>query len=337
MGWGRIQGHDAVRDRLSRAFHAGRLAHAYLFAGPNGIGKKVFARELAKALLCEAASAASLAACDRCPACHLVDADTHPDLQVVRKPEDKHEFPIVIMRELCSALALKPARGQRRIAIVDDADEFSDEAANCFLKTLEEPPPFSLLILISADPERQYSTIRSRCQLIPFGPVPDSVVKRTLEQTGVDDASLKSNLMRLAAGSPGLARDFADPELWNVRQHLIEHLLKPKPDSYTLARAWMVRIESVGKDGATQRAEANKLLRLAIDVLQQAIDLANHGNSAGLDPVDAKSLEAIAKKFDIQGLLDRMDRLLEAEAHNERSVQLSLLVEAAVDAMLLEN
>src|SRR5262245_7287343 len=206
MGWERIHGHEAVRERLSRAFHAGRLGHAYLFAGPRGVGKKMFARELAKALLCEGPSAPSLAACDRCSTCLLVDANTHPDLQVVGRPEDKHDLPIPVMLDLCAALALKPARGKRRIAIVDDADDFSDEAANCFLKTLEEPPPFSLLILISADQERQYSTIRSRCQVIPFGPLPDDFVKQSLNQAGVNEPSLVSRSTRLAAGSPEIGR-----------------------------------------------------------------------------------------------------------------------------------
>jgi len=337
MGWERIHGHEAVRDRLARAFHSGRLAHAYLFAGPRGIGKKMFARELAKALLCEGPSAASLAACDRCPACHLVDADTHPDLQLVSRPLDKHEFPVETMRELCTALALKAARGKRRIAIVDDADDFSAEAANCFLKTLEEPPSFSLLILIATDGERQLPTIRSRCQLIPFGSLPDEVVNQALDEAGVTDQLMRPRLVRLAAGRPGTARDFAAPELWAVRQKLIEELLKSKPDSYSLARNWMDRIESAGKDSATQRAEARKLLQLAIDLFRQSLDFATNGKTKSPDSVESKNLAAIANKFKTEGLLDRMDRLLQAEAHNERNVQLSLLVEAVVDALTLET
>jgi DNA polymerase III subunit delta' len=337
MGWEFIHGHEAVRERLSRAFHSGRLGHAYLFVGASGIGKKMFARELAKALLCEGPSAPSLAACDRCAACHLVDANTHPDLQIIGRPEDKHDFPIALMRDLCTALALKPARGKRRVAIVDDADDFSDEAANCFLKSLEEPPPFSLLILISADPERQFSTIRSRCQIIPFGPLPDEFVKQTLNQAGITDPSLASRSIRLAAGSPGTALAFASKETWSVRQQLIEELLNAKPGGYSLARTWMERIESAGKDSASQRAEADKLMHLSIDVFRQALNFATSGTTKSMDTVESKALDAIAKKFEIEGLLDRIDRLLQAEAHNRRNVQLSLLVEAVVDALLLDK
>src|SRR5262245_53663535 len=144
MTWGRVRGHAAIIRSLDSAWRKGRLGHAYLFVGPSGIGKHTLARGLARALLCETASK-SLQACGRCASCALVDAGTHPDLILAARPEDKVDLPIETVRELIEHLSLKPARGGRMMAILDDADDLNSEAANAFLKTLEEPPPRSIL------------------------------------------------------------------------------------------------------------------------------------------------------------------------------------------------
>src|SRR5205807_1760656 len=103
-----------------------------------------------------------------CPACTQVEAGTHPDVFYLRTPEGKHELPVAEMREFCSRMALKPMRGSRKIGMVEDADDFNEESANSFLKTLEEPPPGSLLILLATSVDRQLPTIQSRCQVVHF-------------------------------------------------------------------------------------------------------------------------------------------------------------------------
>src|SRR5262249_17651493 len=148
MSWRRIRGHEALVQGFTQAWRRGRLAHGYLFSGPPGVGKRLFADELAKALLCEAPPACRLEACDRCAACTLVAAGTHPDFFAVSRPEDTNEIPIAVMRELCRGLTLKTARGRGKVAVLDDADDLNEESANCFLKTLEEPPPRSVFILV---------------------------------------------------------------------------------------------------------------------------------------------------------------------------------------------
>src|SRR5262249_40213336 len=107
-----------------------------------------------------------LEACDSCPSCVQVEAGTHPDFLCVGRPEDALEFPIDLMRNLCQRFSLKSARGHGKVVLLDDADDLNEESANCFLKTLEEPPPRSVLILIGSSPDRQLSTIVSRCQVV---------------------------------------------------------------------------------------------------------------------------------------------------------------------------
>jgi DNA polymerase-3 subunit delta' len=334
MSWQQVYLHDAVRQRFMAAWQSGRLAHAYLFVGPEGVGKKRFAIELAKALLCEQDSQ-TFDACDHCAACRHVDADTHPDLVVTGKPADKHEFPIARIQELVSGLGLKPARGRRRVTIVDDADLFNEESANCFLKTLEEPPLGSLLILIGTEAAFQLPTIRSRCQLIPFNALPDEIVDERLRSNGIDDALQRKVIVRLAAGSPGLAIALSDPAVWPIRRQTIDTLASAKPDGPALAKAWQTSIEAVGKEAALQRPRALHLIRLALDVLRLALDGALGRPLPPDNPIEADLIQKVAAKYGQDGLIDRIERMIDAEMHIDRRVQLILAVEAAVDALVL--
>src|SRR5277367_908081 len=163
----------------------GRLPHAFLFVGPEGIGKHAFALRLTQALLCERVPESKLDPCGQCPGCLQVMAGTHPDLLHVAKPEDRQELPIRVIRDLCIDLGLKPMSGRRKVAIVDDADDLNDEAANAFLKTLEEPPPGSTLILVGTSAEGQLDTILSRCRVVRFDPLPESELAELLLEQGI--------------------------------------------------------------------------------------------------------------------------------------------------------
>src|SRR5262245_3220155 len=106
MGWQRVRGHDALIEGFRRGGQRGRLAHAYLFAGPVGVGKHLFAVELGRALLCEKPKG-PLDACDSCPSCVQIDAGTHPDFLAAVKPAEALEFPIELMRSVCASFGLK--------------------------------------------------------------------------------------------------------------------------------------------------------------------------------------------------------------------------------------
>ncbi|MFO0809561.1 MAG: DNA polymerase III subunit delta' [Gemmataceae bacterium] len=326
MAWSTIRGHDAWVTAFARAAGRGRLAHAYLFAGPPGVGKRLFARQLAKTLLCEAPPDDDWDSCDACPACQLVDAGTHPDLFLVGRPEDKLELPIAVVQQLCADLALRPARGTRKIAVVDDADDFNDESANAFLKTLEEPPPGSLLILVGTSSDTQLATIRSRCQVIPFAPLPTSIVEDLLRTSGDIDSDDAARLARLSDGSPGLARELADANLWAFREHFFAELAKPKPDAPGLSREFHSLIEEAGKDSGAQRRRASLVLSLLLDGLREGLTRCVDGQATS-------DIDAVAKRLGEDGLMRRIERCLDAERHVERRVQLSLAIEGLVDSV----
>jgi DNA polymerase-3 subunit delta' len=340
VAWQRLKGHEAHVEEFARAVRRGRLAHAYLFVGPPGIGKRTFAVELAKALLCETVPAgpraadAPLQACDRCPACIQVEAGTHPDFLAAARPAESQEFPIDLMRDVCQSFALKPARGRGKVVVLDGADDLNEEAANCFLKTLEEPPPRSVLILVGSSPERQLATIVSRCQVVRFAPLAPALVDELLRAQGVEDAELRARLVRVSGGSPGQALELADPEVWQFRRTFLEALVRPAPDAIKLGRALMGFVEEGGKETAAQRRRGRLFLRLLVDFLDDALTLGLGGSPRRTGPEDLPLLEALAGRAEADLLLALLERCLEADRHVERNVQLVLALEALLDALL---
>jgi DNA polymerase-3 subunit delta' len=335
VSWERLRGHEAQVEQFTRAVRRGRLAHAYLFIGPPGVGKRLFAVELAKSLLCEAAPPGpreTLTACDRCPSCIQIDAGTHPDFRVAGRPEDISEFPIGLMRDLCQGFSLKSARGRGKVLVIDDADDLNEEAANCFLKTLEEPPPGSVLILIGTGTDRQRATVASRCQAVRFRPLPPEVVDELLLQQGVDDPALRARLVRLAGGSPGQALALADPELWHFRSTLLKGLTKPRLDAVGLAKAWVEFAQDAGKEAVHQRRRARLVLRLLVEFLGDVLAARLERQGRGVEADDRASVEAFAQRADADQVVALLERCLEAAFQIERNVQTALALEALLDA-----
>lgn len=333
MAWQRTRGHDALVEGFRRAVRRGRLAHAYLFTGPAGVGKRLFALELAKALLCEKKPPDQLEACDRCPSCVQVEAGTHPDFFTAVRPPEALEFPIELMRQLCQSFSLKAARGRGKVVLLDDADDLNEEAANCFLKTLEEPPPRSVLILIGSTPDRQLPTIVSRCQVIRFAPLSSDLVDDLLLGQGVEDAALRARLVRLSGGSPGLARELADPALWEFRREMLEGLAQVPLPSVDLSRRWMEFVEEAGKESAAQRRRAQLVLRLMIDFLDDALTVSLNGQPRRTEADDRGRLEALTRRAGADRLLEALERCLEADRQIDRRVQLVLILEGLMDAL----
>jgi DNA polymerase III subunit delta' len=337
VSWQRVRGHEALVRSFQRVVNRGRLAHAYLFTGAQGVGKKLFATELAKALLCERTGkgdpSTPLDACDKCPSCIQVEAGTHPDFLCAARPEEALEFPIEVMRDVCQRFALKSARGRGKVVLIDDADDLNEESANCFLKTLEEPPPRSVLILIGTSADRQLPTILSRCQIVPFGPLPAADVAELLRAGGVEDAALIDRLLPLSEGSPGIARALGDPALWEFRKTLVEGLTAARIDSVALSRRWVSFVEEAGKEAAAQRQRASLCLGLLLSLLQDALRLSVGATPRQIDPQDRNALQVLMQRLDPDRLLALIERCLEGDFQIDRRVQLVLVLEALTDAV----
>lgn len=242
-----VRGQPHAVAFLARSAANDRLASAYLFEGPEGVGKERTARALAQVTVCEALQPDG-DACGKCPPCRAVARRTHVDvillartINVLSQKEEsasniKSELVVDKVRDLqTERLAYQTHQGTRWV-LVRDAHEMNVSASNAFLKTLEEPPSRTHIVLITSQPSQLLTTIRSRCQRVRFAPLPDSIVGDIVKARGVE-AAIADEATRLASGSVARAIELADPEALAGRRAWVDKVLNAlragRPGAFT--------------------------------------------------------------------------------------------------------
>lgn len=211
-----IIGHQKTVRFLKKAVAAGRTAHAYLFSGPAGVGKETVALAFARALLCFQPEEGD--ACGSCRSCRQAEQGTHPDLHFVRPAGQT--IKIEQMRELQRVVALTPHAGLRHVCLLERCEAMTGEAANSFLKTLEEPPADIVFILLAEQPQRLLPTVISRCQQVPFALLSPSEVREGLLRAGFGRAEAELAAV-LAQGSLGLATELVREESFREKREKV--------------------------------------------------------------------------------------------------------------------
>ncbi|MBB4838801.1 DNA polymerase-3 subunit delta' [Sphingomonas kyeonggiensis] len=320
-------GNDSAREALAAAMHGGNLHHAWLIAGPEGVGKGMFARQAALRLLAEAAGRDHLAPGWDVPAesqtVHLVDAGAHPDYrELVRLPKDPDKpdealarsITIAQVRSLQPLFATKPSFSSRRVIVIDAIDDLERGGANALLKNLEEPPAGTIFLLVSHAPGRLLPTIRSRCRLLRFEALPDADVTEVLHQQLPDATGSEiAALVRAGEGSPGRALGFAGLDIAALDSDMAALVETGDPSNQVRARlakllgtkAAQPRYEAFLERAPSFIAERARLLsgdelRTALDAYGAARELG--GAATGL------SLDAAGTVFEMSGILARLGR-----------------------------
>ena len=232
-----LTGNERNKEILRRLLKNDRLAATLIFAGPDGVGKRQFAVTFAKAANCGRAADKAFDSCDECPSCIRVDAGSHGDVRTIRP--DGTFIKVAQARELSAEIQFRPFEGRHRFFIIDEADKLREEAANALLKTLEEPPASSTVILITARPDSLLPTIRSRAQRLTFAPLSTSEMEAYLAanyRRPTEDTAL---LARVCEGRIGQAMAIDLSEYRRERRELIEllELLASGENRYRLLKA----------------------------------------------------------------------------------------------------
>lgn len=227
MIFGELLGQPKAAKLLRRALESGRLAHAYLFIGPDGVGKATAARSMAAVLFCREGGPA--APCRQCGGCIKFSSDNHPDFHHIRP--DGAVIKIDQVRQLKKVLGFPPLESRQRIILIEDVHTMRREAANSLLKLLEEPPPGNLLLLTADESESLLATILSRCQLIPFFPLAPSIAADILLRIdpGLDNNGART-IAAMVGGSPGRIRSLDTEILMELLEETMACLLA-KADS----------------------------------------------------------------------------------------------------------
>ncbi|MBF0611132.1 MAG: DNA polymerase III subunit delta' [Magnetococcales bacterium] len=233
-----IAGHGEVIHRLLSMMEGERLPHALLFHGPPGIGKNTTAIALIQTLFCLQTIKGSGQGCGVCVGCRKVVSGNHPDLLRVEMGEDKTRILVEQIRELSRFFNLTPLEGNWKICLLDDAGQMNDAAANALLKTLEEPPGKSLLILITSRLDSLLPTIRSRCQSLRFSPLSDEVLVALAQSKANLNGEAARDLAPLAEGSVARLLQLANSEFASLRQDFLQTMDKlPSGDLSQLVQA----------------------------------------------------------------------------------------------------
>ena len=319
-------GNERVAVALTRAAARDRLPHALLFAGPDGVGKRTFARELAKAVTCHAPVDGD--ACGECDSCVRAQSGEHPDIRVFVPEGTLHK--IASMRDLAREAQYRPFDNHRRVMVVDDAHKMRDEAANAILKTLEEPPPTTLIVLVTDQPYSLLGTIRSRCQTLRFAPVDAASIERFLASRFTRPLDETQLLARVAAGRIGRALSTDLSVYRDQRKEMLGlvELLASGGDRLRLMKAAQYLTDIGKKD----KSELEARLDLFVDLCRDVYGLALEGPADRVaNPDIALRLEALAASTPperIAAWIDAVERLRERLRQNANR-------QVALEAMLL--
>lgn len=324
MTWSAIIGQPLAQRLLQRAVQAGRVAQAYLFSGPEGVGKRTTALELARALTC--LHPGPDGACGGCSSCRklLADPPVHPDVILI-EPDGRY-IKTDQIRFMQAEMYARPAESSVRVAIIDGADRMNAESGNRLLKLLEEPPAYAVIVLLTSNLAGVLPTIVSRCQVVNFPPLSPDAVAAILQRTGLD--AQKARLYAaLSGGSIGqairLAKDPAAAEQRDQAAALLARLSR-QDDLELLGEA-----EALEK----QKDQLDQWLEWLLIWLRDALLVAETGSDALVLNADRLSdVHRLAEGIGVSGLLAMVKAITETRGNLQRNANLRL----ALDLMMLQ-
>ena len=320
MSFKNILGHQRPIELLQRAMKNEKVVNSYLFLGSEGIGKKFVALQFAKALNCLGGEAEGGDACDHCSSCKKIDHALHPDVSLI-EPEGQN-IKVDQVRQLQKGLAYRPYEGRRRVCILTAADRMAPNMSNTLLKTLEEPPLHTIIVLLANNSRFILPTILSRCQLIRFNPLPTLLVSKWLtENRGLDEAEAH-RLASLSEGSPGKALEIQEEIKEIPREELLKDWMGLKSLSPEKIGSWVGSLP-------TERESLLLILEVAKTLLRDLVMMKTLKKEPNLIHSDLLPvIEPMATNWSLPSLLKRMEILNETALAIRANANTGLALEA---------
>jgi DNA polymerase-3 subunit delta' len=309
-----LAGHRRLLDLTARAALAGTLPPSLIFSGPEGVGKRLAAIALAQLANCSSPAAGD--ACGRCSACTRIARGVHPDVVAIR-PGESGSIRIDQVRDAIERSAYRPFEGKRRVVIIDEADALVPEAQNALLKTLEEPPPASMFVLITSRPDVLLPTVRSRCQRLRFGRLSPAEIAHVLEHVHGYTSGDAHAAAALADGSIGQALEGGSEDFVRARDAAATVLTRMAAASDPRSRLDAAKSLT---GGGGDREDVARRLRAVASLLRDLGVLLSRADERDLANADLKPLLArLLKSFDGRRTLrafSAIDRALDALDRN---------------------
>jgi DNA polymerase-3 subunit delta' len=350
---------DKAIGVLQRAFEADKLAHAYIFVGPDGVGKFKTAREWAKVLLCndrgreETPAGLFYDSCGSCRSCQVFEGGAHPDFNPIYKElveftkdgKDKTpvDLPINVIRDfLIKKVASRPQMSDVTVYVIREAERLNKNSQNALLKVLEEPPKHCFIILICSRLEKMLPTTQSRCQIIRFGPVSEDQIVKCLLEMDIDSREA-TYWARFSEAGLGTAIGWATLELkdqscYEVKKELLERFTKYRlPDAIDFAEwlrqnsrkissAWSDKEPSVSKKDINRRAQQG-LIRMIIAALADAMRMNIDSGTKFVNSDQTGQIQTLAGRFSAEDLAGKISKAYENMQWVQRSVNERLIFE----------
>jgi DNA polymerase-3 subunit delta' len=335
MHFDNIIGHDLQKNVLLRAVEEERVSHSYLFYGMDGVGKRLVALGFAKILNCLTRVSVSDAnsnntGCD-CNSCRKIDKGIHPDVFVIEYKGLRDIKVDQIREDVEERLYFKPFEGRYKVAIVDEADRMSHSAQNAFLKTLEEPPDESIVILLTSSPQSLLPTIRSRCQSLQFEGIPIEFIVEELRTRRGLSSEESTMIAFLSEGSLGRALNL-DDEILSDRRELIRRLSQVETNSASSVLGIVESILSGSSNGENER------LKIYLEfILLWLRDLINVKIGLDEDLLMNKDLISVSRGYASRHSLEKiLEKLTFAEQVSNSILRLNSNKQIALENLVLK-
>ncbi len=318
MPFSSVLGHRAVLDLLRETVRRGRVPQSLLFAGPDGVGKRTVALALAQAVNCP--HRADGDACGRCSTCDRIARGRHSDVTLV-DPGGEASIKIRTLRErMLDVLGYRPFEAERRVYIIDQADALTDEAQDALLKTLEEPPPAAVLILVTAYADTLRPTVLSRCRRLRFGPLDEADVARVLVEHCQVDRARAGALAAASGGSVAQALAEKAGDLADDRQAALELLVAAARGRGAVVGRLQAATALVQHGSDRRDREALGMRFSLVSSLLRDLGVLASGAATPLANADLESdLRGLAASFDLARITASFGTLSEAQHSLDRN------------------